>query len=589
MLLKIFKTHIFLVILIISAAIPRILWLDIVPPAMVGDELNYVLNAKSIFTSNENIPWTASSLFSWGEKDFDVVISEIPSLIISLWVGPNPLSQFNARLPNAIMAIFSVIFVYLITRILLNNTIAKIAGIFMAANPWNIHLGRTALELSPALFFFLFGIYLLLKFRSYKIFFSLPIFICGFLSYLGAKILFLPVISVLLIYKFKTDSGKKLPKSRSLGNKLVYLSYFLAAFLIVLIYFLTLTFHPAGTRKGELLIFSPQWSKSIVDNERQQAIPNPALTVFSNKAVVLSRRVIDTYISSFFLFLLFSKGETISIYSTWEYGQLHYIDMILIAIGFLALFTTYRKVFYLLVALILVSPIASAVDLVQETYAVRSFPLFPFLVIVSAVGFWYIREKFKFGKVLAVIVAIIYLASFLYFLHLYYFRFPIYSAERWLFNERLAANYAHLAQNKEEIKKVYVVVELSSKWTFGRYLFYAGAYNNSDQVKKINEKMKVRDFSDGKVVFLEKCPESINFNEGEVLIVDKKVDCGVEEAGNHGFLDLKDAGTVMVIKNDILCQDIPGLQRYSRVRSLEDLEIGKQSLQTFCKNWVSKL
>lgn len=552
---------------------------------MVYDELNYVLNAKSLFKSGQNIPWTASSLFSWGERDFDIVISEIPPIINSIWIGPKSLSQFNARLPNAIMAILSVIFVYLIARNLLNETIAKVAGLFMAASPWNIHLGRTALEASPAVFFYLWGIYLLLKERSYKIFLSLPIFVCGFLSYLGAKLLFLPVIIIILIYKLK--AAKFESKKPYLFYK-PYLLYFSVSLLIFLIYFLTLTFHPAGSRKGELLLFSPQWSESVVNNERRMAIPNPFLTLFSNKAVVFSKRVVDAYIPSFSTTTLFSKGETISVYSTWEYGQFHYIDLPLIIFGLLGLFTYYRKAFYLLMPLIAISPVASAIDTVQETYAVRSFLLFPHLIIVSAVGLWFIREKLKFGKILFIIVSVVYLVSFLYFLHLYYFRFPIYSAERWKFSQRLAANYAMRAQNNDAIKKVYVVNVHSSKWAFEEYLFYSGLYNTSDQVKTINERMKLRNFSDGKVVFLEKCPEMVNITSGEVLIVDVNVDCGEKETGNHGFVDLKDAGTVMIIENDILCQNVPDLQRYSRVRSLKDLEVEKQSVEQFCKNWVSK-
>lgn len=580
MFLKTLKTHLFLIILLLVAAVPRLLWLNYFPVSMVYDELNYVLNAKSLYQSGQNIPWTASSLFSWGEKDFDIVISEIPSLINSIWVGPHPLSQFNSRLPNALMAIFSVIFVYLIARILLNDAVAKIAGIFMAASPWNIHLSRTALELSPAVFFFLFGTYLMLKTNNYKIFLSLPIFICGFLSYLGAKLLFLPVITVLLIYKFRiVKKGPRLP----------YLIYFLVSFLFFLIYFFTLSFQPAGSRKGELLIFSPQWSKSIVDSERLQAIPNPFLSLFSNKILVLSRRIGDAYITGFSPAPLFSKGEVISIYSTWEYGQLHYIDFFLILVGFLALFTYYRRAFYLIISLIAISPAASAIDLVQETYAVRSFTLFPLLIIVSAIGLWFIGAKLRFGKVLVCMVGVVYLMSFLYFMHLYYFRFPIYSAERWRFSQRLVANYAVRAQNKSEIKKVYVVTLHSSKWAFEEYLFYSGSYNTSDQVKRVNDRLKLRDFSDKKVIFLEKCPKKVDFANGEVLIVDANVDCGEKETGNHGFVDLKDAGTVMVIENDILCQNTPDLQRYSRVWSLKDLEIEHQSVEQFCKKWVSKL
>lgn len=571
--------RLFLIILLLVAAVPRLLWLDLLPISMAHDELNYVLNAKSQYQSGQNIPWTASALFSWGEKNFDVVISEIPSLAASVWVGPNSLSQFNARLSYAVMAIFSVIFVYLIARILLNETIAKIAGIFMALNPWNIHLGRTALELSPAVFFFLLGTYLLLKTDKYKIFLSLPIFICGFLSYLGAKLLFLPVITVLLIYKFKIVKQ---------GSKLPYLTYFLVSFIFFLIYFFTLSFQPAGSRKGELLIFSPDWSKSIVDSERLQAIPNPFLNLFSNKITVLSRKVADAYITAFSPASLFSKGEVISVYSTWEYGQLHYIDFFLIIIGFLALFIYFRHAFYLIISLIAVSPAASAIDLIHETYAVRSFTMFPLLIIVSAVGLWFIREKLKFGRSLFVIVGIFYLMSFLYFLHLYFFRFPIYSAERWFFSERLAASYARLAQNNPNINKVYIVTQESPKWVFEDYLFYSGIYNSSDDVKRINKKMITRDFSDNKVEFLNKCPANLKLDKGEVLIIDRRVDCGEKEAGNHGFVDLKDAGTVMIIENDMLCQDIPDLQRYSRVWSLKDLEIEQQNVEQFCKKWVSK-
>ena len=65
-------SHLFLVALVVLAAIPRLLWLDKLPPSLAYDELNYVLNAKSVFQSGHNIPWTALALFSWGEKNFDI-------------------------------------------------------------------------------------------------------------------------------------------------------------------------------------------------------------------------------------------------------------------------------------------------------------------------------------------------------------------------------------------------------------------------------------------------------------------------------------------------------------------------------------
>lgn len=573
------QTTFYLIVLTIIAAVPRLLWLDLLPISMAHDELNYILNSKSQYQTGQNIPWTAAALFSWGEKNFDVVISEIPSLITAPWVGPNPLSLFNARLPYAVMAILSVLLVYLITRVILNEGVGRIAGVFMALNPWNIHLGRTALELSPTVFFLLLGTYLMLRYHSWKMLFSLLAFTLGFLCYLGAKTLFLPVIFVLIVYKYLTSQK---------GSKIPYLTYLTLALLVTFLYFITLNYQPAGTRKTELAIFDQSWTTGLVDNERKQAIPNQFLDLFSNKATVLIKRLSDAYIESFSSTSLFTRGETVSIYSTWEYGQLHHLDFLLIMVGLVTLFAYHRSAFFLIISLIAVAPTISAIDIVQKTYAVRSFVMFPFLVISSAAGFYHLKNRLRFGSVLAVFIGSLYLVSALYFLHLYFFRFPIYSAERWFFSERLAASYARLGQDHPNIQKIYIVTQESPKWVFEEYLFYSGAYNNPEDVQKINKQMQVRNFSDRKVKFLNSCPTNLRLDQGDVLIIDRRIDCGEEESGNHGIVDLKDAGTVMIILNDKLCEDMPNLARYSRVRGLKDLEIEKQSTQTFCRNWISK-
>ena len=572
----------FVIFLFIVALFPRIFLLDLVPFSMAHDELNYVLNAKSQFQAHENIPWTASALFSWGEKNFDphTIISEIPSLIISIWIGPNNLSQFNTRFPYAIISSFTVVLLYLITKKVLNEKIAKIAGIFMAFNPWSIHFGRTALETSFAIFFFLFGIFVLLKANSWKMLFAFPIFLGGFLSYLGAKLLFLPIIMICLVFKFYAE--KKTSKDIK-----PYLVFSVIAFITVLSYFLTINFQPAGVRKTELVIFETEWAKGLVDGERQQAIPNPLLEIFSNKATVILNRIADVYIAAYSTTSLFGKGETISVYSIWQYGQFHYVDLPLILMGIVGLFTLKRSIFWFIIAIIAVSPSVSAIDLVEKTYAVRAFPMFPFLVILSAVGFWYILEKIRFGKILALFIATLYIISVGYFLHLYLFRYPIFSAERWFFSERLMANYARLAQDNPIINKVYVVTREKATWVFEEYLFYSGIYNKAEDVKAVNEKMRIRDFSDRKVIFLNKCPD-VKLGQDEVLIADRRLECNKEEVGGHGFVDLKDAGTVAVITNDLLCKNIPNLPRYYRITDINLFRIERLSVEEFCRNWVVK-
>lgn len=568
----------FIIFLFILALVPRVFLLDVVPFSMIHDELNYILNAKSQFYTGKNIPWTASALFSWGEKNFDIVIAEIPSILISGWVGSNNLSQFNARLPYSIISSFAVVLIYLITKKVLNEKIAKIAGIFMAVNPWSIHFGRTALETSFATFFFLFGIFVLLKTNSWKILLALPLFLGGFLSYLGAKLLFLPIIIICLSLKFYA-------KGKPSKNIQPYLVFAAIAFITVLLYYVTLDFQPAGDRKIELLFFKTDWVKGIVDGERQQAIPNPLLEIFSNKATVILRRIADFYVAAFSTTSLFGKGETISVYSIWQYGQFHYIDLPLILMGLVWLFTLKRSIFWFVTAIIAISPFVSAINLVEQTYAVRTFPMFPFLIILSATGFWYILEKTRFGKIFAFCIALVYIISVGYFLHLYFFRYPVYAAERWFFNERLISNYARLAQDHPEINKIYVVTREGAKWVFEEYLFYSGIYNKEADVKSINEKLIIRDFSYGKVIFLNECPD-VKLGGEDILIANINSKCNSEEVGGHGFVDLKDAGTVVVITNDILCKNIQNLPRYYRITDINIFRIEKLTVEEFCKNWV---
>ncbi|TSC88555.1 MAG: glycosyl transferase family protein [Microgenomates group bacterium Gr01-1014_7] len=564
--------------LILSIALfLRVWFLDIFPPSMIYDELNYVMNAKSLYHTGKNIPLTASALFSWGEKDFDVVISEIPSYVIMFWVGPNPLSQFNSRIIYAIFGVLSVLLVYLITKNLLNEKIANFAALFMAVNPWSIHTSRNALETTFASFFFLLGTYLLLSKNSWRILFSFPFFILGFLSYLGAKLFFLPLIIILLVYKFKTDKSKQ--------SKLPYLAMGLLTFLTFSLYTLTIHHQPAGARTGELLIFDQSWASDIVNLERRQAIPNFALPIFINKLTITLRRVIDVYLGAFDTTALFARGETVSVYSTWDYGQFHYLDFPLIIIGLITLFTLKRGVFWLTMSIIALAPSVSAIDKVEKTYAIRAFSMFPYMVILSGVGMWSLTQIGKFKKLIFIFLISLYIVGVLYFIHLYFFRYPIYSADRWFLGERIIANYVKQSQDIASIQKIYVVTNESSKVVFEQYLFYSGMYETKQDILKANQKIKAKDFSLNKATFSSDCPKGVDFTKGEILITDARNKCNREENGKKGIVSLADAGTIFVINNDLVCNDVD-LARYIRVMNTNIFYMEKMNRKEFCKNWI---
>ncbi len=572
------KDKVIILSLFVIALLPRIYQLNRFPPGIIHDELNYVLNAKSLFHTGENIPLTASALFSWGEKNYDVVISELPSYLILLWVGLTKLSFFTARLPYAIVSSFSVVLLYLISKHLLGKEIAKWSGLVMALNPWSIHFGRMALEVNFATFFFLLGMYLFLILPSRKIFYALVFLIAMFLSYLGAKLHFLPLITILLIYKYHSTKDSK-------KQKKIYLKVLGLSLLILLAYVLTLDYQPSATRRVELILFERNWAASLVNQERLQAIPNAGLEILSNKATVIIRRIADIYLRGFSTIGLFTRGETVSVYSIWQYGQFHHVDFFLILLGLVITFSLSQQVFWLLITIILLAPTVSSIDLVERTFAIRAYPMFPMFSIIIGVGLWYLKEKIKFKRIIFGIVGLVYLVSLVYFFNIYFYRYPIYAAERWFLSERIIANYVIHAENNSNIKNIYVSTNESPKIVFEEYLFFSGLYENKENITKINENIENHKFSLGKVNYLDGCPENINLGEADVLISHKNFECSEEEPGKRGIVDLKDAGTVYYIDNDLVCNQ-NDLARYYRPMETSAFDLEKMTKDEFCTNWI---
>ena len=571
----------FLLLVIVSLFL-RVLWLDKFPIGITHDELNYIMNAKSVFNMGENIPWTSSALFSWGEKDFNVVISELPSLIIAPWIGLTRLNQFNARIPYAIVSTLSVIFLFLILCDLLGEKVAFWAGLTMALNPWSIHFGRTAFEVNFALLFYLVGIYLILKGHSWKIFYGFLFFLAGFLSYLGTKLLFLPLFLIVLLFKYYSFEKRK-------GKAKPYVYFGVLASFIVLLYYLTLPFQPAGSRTGEILLFNTSSLSSVVNNERRQSISNVALSLFSNKAMAFTKRAANTYIEAFSTSFLFVKGETRGAYSFWQHGPFYLIDFPLILLGMFGLFLLKRRVFWFILLIIAVSPLVSSIAVIEQSYVMRSFPMFPFLAALVGIGIWYLKEKFRFGRLIVWPVIILYLFSVASFLHLYFYRYSVYASEGWFFSEKILSKYSELAQADQRIEKVYIITP-EPKIVFESYLFHSGLYEEKNEIELINKRMKRKDFSAGKVRFINSCPSEIGIEvkSDDVLIVDRRFSCGDEKGGNGAIASLADAGRVFVIKNDLVCRDI-NLDSYYVIRSMDELKINNMLKDEFCREWIVKI
>ena len=562
------------IIVFLLALFLRTIWLNRFPLGIAHDEINYLLNAKSIWLTGNFLPLTANALLSWGKTNFDVVISELPSLVIAPFVGTFNFNLFTARFIYALISSFSCLFLFFIVRKLLGEKIAFWAGVALAVNPWSVFFGRTAFEFNFSLFFYLWGMYLVLTQGGKRIFWALPLFVAGFFSYLGAKLVFLPLIAILLLYKYFNDK-KDLKKCLIFGA---------ASLVVFLSYYLTLPYQPAGTRKGELAILNWESLSGQVNTERLHAIQNPFLDVFSNKGISFFRNTANTYIGAFSTLYLFEKGEVRGAYSLWQHGTFYFIDFFLILLGLVYLFSLNKKAFWLIIAIILISPTVSAIDLVEVSYAIRSFLMFPFLASLVGIGLYFVVTKFPARRLSIFLLGSLYLLSIVNFLYLYFYRYSVYGSEGWFFSERILAKYLQTAVVYPKISTIYVVT-YEPKIVFEEFLFYGNFYNKKT-ASQINQKLKEKKFEYEKIVFTDSCPKLQG--KDVVIISEAKQGCFEKKSGDSAILSLTDAGQIYNISLDPICTNYTRSQYY-QVGNFQDLEIEKMNEGLFCIKWIGKI
>ncbi len=170
------RANFYIILVFFLALVLRVWWLNIFPVAITHDEQEYIMQAKSLFYTGQGIPTAPSfGLFSWGRQGFGNVISELPSFLIAPIIGPFNSSPFVARLPYAFISSLMTIIIYLVFQALTKKkSLALLASLVLAVNPWSIHFGRTSFEFTLTVLFYLLGIYFVIKASKWGVFIRYP-------------------------------------------------------------------------------------------------------------------------------------------------------------------------------------------------------------------------------------------------------------------------------------------------------------------------------------------------------------------------------------------------------------------------------
>ncbi|MBI4059122.1 hypothetical protein HY404_02685 [Candidatus Microgenomates bacterium] len=573
------RANFYLILVFFLAFLLRVWWLNIFPIAITHDEQEYIMQAKSLFFTGQGIPTAPMfGLFSWGQQSSGNVLAELPSFLIAPIIGLFSSSQFIARLPYAFVSSLTVVIVYFIFSFLTKKKfLALLISLILALNPWSIHFGRTSFEFTFSVFFYLTGIYFAVKANKWSIFYALPFFTSGFLSYHGAKLLFFPLIALVCLWKYLDN--------RKIDCKPL-LSLVTLALLISFSYFVTLKYQPSNARAGELVFYNSDIASSSVDNERKSAVPGFQQQIFLNKATYFYKRLTDTYLHTFSTDFLFVSGENRGAYSFWIHGLFYYIDFPLIILGLIGLYTISKRVWWLIVGIIAISPITSVLSGGEPSYVIRSGLIFPLLAALSGIGIWFLLNQLKRYRVfIGGAILIIYLFSVANFLNLYFTRYPIYNSEGFFFSNKVLSRYVDLNLAKGSATPIIISV-VEPRIVFEKFLFYNNFYTKGS-ARDINQKIAQKDFSYKNIRFIDKC-DQITATSSATYVYEAKMECNKQLQPTTRILSPVDAGSLFIIKNDKLCKSY-NLSRYPRINKISEFNVYKLSEDDFCKIWISML
>ena len=350
------RNYLFIALIIILAVF-RLVWLDKFPTGLDHDEVMYSLNGASYLHTGKDLSGVSFPL-SIFRTQTEGVASIVPSLFLSVYYRFFEVNQFNVRALYAVFSLLSAIAIYLLSKLLFKNTqIAFFSVIMFLANPWSFDLFRWCADAPLALLFYLAGITLLIKSKNWTLFFvSFGLFVLGFFSYQGAKPILLPLILIIIWFK-------KINKFQSIAYFFIFLIFFLGYFIIDS----TLPGSFSSGRLNEIFLLNKPYLSSVVDEQRKTSIQSRLNLIYSNKFTVSANTFVRKYLTSFSTEVLFMSGDPRATYKFGEYGLLNYYNLLLIPLGFIYLFYSFRKAFFLLIGLMLVAPIPTAINLVETS------------------------------------------------------------------------------------------------------------------------------------------------------------------------------------------------------------------------------
>lgn len=406
------KAWLFFIILVAFGL--RIFKLGEVPPSLYWDEASLGYNGFAVATTlhdehGEFLPPTRFMAF--GDYKAPGYIYAAAASIKALG-----LSDFSVRFPSALAGTLLVLVAFLLASEL--GLPALPSAAFVAISPWALQFSRGAFESNLATFFSGFGIYLFLRAVRKRSVLTFAICVLSF---------------VLSMYSFNTHRVFVPLILSALG--LIYWREiiaqwrkFIAGAILFIILLLPLAQYSL-TREAQLRFQEVAWVNDLdpIKAANNRIVRDQGVwwsNILHNRRVIYTQEFLKHYTDNFKASFLFYSGDENKRLSIQSVGEMYWLDLPFLLIGFFYLLKHWHKKSSLVIfAWLLLAPVPAA--LARETpHALRTLNLLPIPQLIVALGvFQLVRWR--------TLIAIFYFLFIIFYLRNYYLVYPTKYADAW--------------------------------------------------------------------------------------------------------------------------------------------------------------
>lgn len=471
------KKIIFL-LLVLFAFFLRFYQIDQIPASLYYDEVDYGYQARSLIETRKDYKGSWSPFYV---HSFNDIRLPIPAYLTVLTTLLFKTPELQVRMPFVLAGTAVVVLSFLIT---LGWTKKFWPAFFVAAvfaiSPWQIQFSRFSHEAMVMALFYMGGLFTFYKSIHLKkytllvlsiILFSLSVYTQRTMSF------FIPITLVILFILYYKDLLRYgLKKSfLSILASLVIISSFLAA---------TTIKAPDIPRINQLSITADKTIPIWVQRNREidsgdytdSSLGKKAVWYsyfFHSKPLSFLESFAKNYLQTFSTEFLLIDGDPNRRHSVGGVGEILFIDILGLIFGLIFLGKNLKQNhFKFILFWFLLSPIPASLTVDGARHASRLFIFSAPLLIIIGLGWWHVVEtmkKFKFSKILLLLIFTLYALQFTFFLHRYFVHYPIESARYFGYGVKQAMQ--KISQIEQNYKKVVMVPDYEPPMIY--YLFWS--------------------------------------------------------------------------------------------------------------------